>query len=333
MSRILVFIFILIQFLSFSQEESEDDLSYQIWKNRLVLNTSLAYNTAPFSLKYDFKGDVKKLSYKANMNPVLGFGFAYKWMALNIGIKLPGYIKNTAEFGKTKYADIGFQFAIKKWYFNIDFHNYGGFSLKNADEIDPTLVDPGNRNQLRPSMRSASFSINGWWFKNGKFKMKPAVGYVGNYKKEERSFYLKSTINLHGVSDTTAIIPAVLHDPFDSKLSANAISALDFGVVPGYALINNIEGWQYGCLAGLGGVIQAKFYDINGATRGFLGLAPRLDLKIMGGYNVNKWFVMLTGDFDVKSFRFNKLKYRHIYYEMRVTAGYRFKEKVKKKKK
>lgn len=331
MSRILFLLFFSTSLLSFSQEEFEDELPYVLWKDKLVLHTSLAYNTAPFSLRYKFNDEIEKLSYKANMNPLLGIGFAYKWMALNIGFKLPGYIKNTAEFGKTKYLDLGFQFAVKKWYFNIDLHNYNGFSLKNAVEIDTSLVANGNSNQLRPGIRSSSFSINGWWFNNENFKMKPAIGYVGNYKTKQSSFYLKSSINLHGIADESSIIPNVLHDSLDSKLSSRGLYALDFGVIPGYSYINNKNGWQYGFLAGLGAVVQAKFYQFGTETRGFLGLAPRIDLRLMGGYNVDKYFVMLTGEFDTKSFKFDELKYRHVYYELRITGGYRFRNKKKKK--
>ena len=40
-------------------------------------------------------------------------------------------------------------------------------------------------------MQIASISMNAYRFKNGDFKMKPALGIVGNYKQEVKSFYVK----------------------------------------------------------------------------------------------------------------------------------------------
>ncbi len=75
--------------------------------------------------------------------------------------------------------------------FSGDLHNYIGFRLHNVTRFSPTLVSPGNRDQLKPKMQSTSISMNAYRFKNGDFKMKPALGIVGNYKQEVKSFYVK----------------------------------------------------------------------------------------------------------------------------------------------
>lgn len=283
----------------------------------------MGLNDAPFRIKGNFS-EQEALRFRANLNPIMGIGFAYKWMALNVNFKLPGYLRKTEDYGKTNYFDLGVKFGIKRWYFAIDLHSYKGFGIKNAHLINDTLpVSPKNV-YYNENLQSASLSFNAYRFKNGHFQMKPALGIVGRYLKETTSFYMKYTLNIHGVGASNGIMPRNYFNYSESVYESNNMSAIDFGIVPGAAYINNINGWQFGFLAGFGGVIQSKFFSYQGNTRGFLGLAPRIDLKAQAGYNVDNWFLMFTSSFDNKSIRFNDLKYRQVYYYIRLTYGYRF---------
>ena len=319
----MYFIFILL--FAFSVKAQNDTLPYNMYKKRFVLKSSLGYNSAPFSIRGNFGGEKEVLKYRANMNAVLGVGFAYKWLSLGLNFALPGYIKNTEKFGETQYFDLNFNFDLKRrWHFSIDLHNYTGFSLINAVRFSDTLVEPGVKNQLKPKMQSASVSIHAYHFKNKEFKMKPALGIVGNYKQEVKSFYIKYTMNLHAIASPDGLLPHEHLNDTRSILQSTLMSAFDFGAVPGYVYVNNIDGWQFGGFGGLGLVLQTKFYEFNGNTRGFLGLAPRIDLRLQGGYNVENWFFMLDASFDNKTIRFNDIRYRQSYYYLRFLYGYRF---------
>lgn len=326
-------IIILLLFLQSSALTQESD-AYAIWKEKLVVHGGLSYRTAPFSIKYNLPNDVNRLKYKANMNALLNLGFAYKWAALKIGLQLPGYIRNTANFGETSYFDLNLEFGVKSWYFDIELHTMKGFALVNSENINPSLVSPNSEHLLKPEANSSSLSVSAWKFFNKAYQVKPAIGVVGRYKKRLISAYLKSTLNVHGVGNNAALMPYSFIDTINTIARATGFSALDFGAVPGFAFVDNKKGWQYGAWFGLGAVVQAKFWSANNVARGFLGLAPRIDLKLKGGYNVDDYFVMFLAEFDNKSIRFNDLSYRQIYYQLGITGGYRFavKEKAKRTK-
>lgn len=321
-------LFILILFFAQVCVSQTDSLPFRSYKENLVIHSSLGYNAAPFSLTGDF-GQVNKLKYRANLNPIMGLGVAYKWFALNVNFKLPGYVRNTTNYGRTNYLDLTVKFGIKKWFFNIDLHAYRGFGIKDANLISENLPVSSRNILLNDQLNTFSFSINGYRFHKKGFKMKPALGIVGRYLKKSSSFYIKYTTNIHGIDAANKIMPHTYFENDKAIHRSNNISAFDFGAVPGWAHINNINGWQYGILAGLGGVIQTKTYSFDGTNRGFLGLAPRLDLKVQGGYNVDSWFLMLTSSFDNKSIRFNEFQYQQVYYYLRLTYGYRFKKNKK----
>ena len=94
--------------------------------------------------------------------------------------------------------------------------------------------------------------------------------------------------------------------------------------------MNRFKNWQIAGWAGFGPVLQAKYYQFNGDFRGFLGLAPRYDVRLMGGYTTPKFFLFLVTDFDNKSIRFNELIYRQYFYTVKLVGGYRFPRKEKK---
>ncbi|MGB0934113.1 MAG: hypothetical protein ACPGU5_07500 [Lishizhenia sp.] len=324
-----LFILFLFPQLIFSQESD----AYTVWKEKLVIHSGISYRTAPFSIKYNLPNDINRLKYKGNLNTIFNVGFAYKWAALKVGLQLPGYLRNKDNFGETRYFDLNLEFGLKSWYFDFELHTMKGFALVNSTNLDSNLVSEGSANLLYPSTNSSSLSLSSWKFFNKEYKVKPALGIVGRYKKRLLSGYLKTSLNLHGVRNNEALMPFTFIDTLNTIARANGLSSLDIGIVPGIAFVDNLKGWQYGAWFGFGGVVQAKFWSADNSNRGFLGLAPRIDLKLKVGYNVDNYFVMLLADFDNKSIRFNDLKYRQIYYQIGITGGYRFNIKKDNRKK
>ena len=148
---------------------------------------------------------------------------------------------------------------------------------------------------------------------------------------------VKGTFNVFGINNNgQGILPQQLQDPNNSKTSASAFSSLDFGAVPGYAYANRIKNWQFSGWIGLGAVVQAKVYTFQNNTNGYLGLAPRYDIRFITGYSNADYFIYFVTDFDNKSIRFNDLVYRQYYYSLKLVGGIRFdhpKVKVPKEKK
>lgn len=319
---------LLLNTLSFGQDNSmkkkADSSHYEIYKDRLILHTSLGYSTAPFSLNYEFSPSVDKLNYKANMNPVLGVGFAYKWAALNIRFRLPGYIRNVREFGRTNYLDLGFKFNIKRLLFSISTHFYNGFTLADASTISPEITPEGVNNQIRNDLSTASFSLKTWYFKNKKYNLKASEGIRGLYKGESYSPYLKGALNIFGVNGDSSLAPFTFLDTSKTIIQTEGMSAIDLSFLPGFAYVNNIDGWQFGFWTGLGIAAQLKFLNHPEQAKVRLGLRPRLDINLFGGYNIEDWFVLLHANFDNRSIAFDGLSFRQQYYTVSLSLGHRF---------
>lgn len=312
---------------SFTQNDS---IPYTLFRDKIVLYSDIGYSAAPFSIHYDYTSEVDNLKFKNNFRTTLGLGGSYKWFAMRLAVPLPGNVKSVGRYGNTLHYDLGLDFTIKKTFCDIDIRNYKGYAIKNAKKWNDTLNDL-HPNDIRKNVNAVSFSVNVWYFHDKNFKMSALRGKTGHYNKEVKTWYLKNTFNIFGVGNgDESLVPIELIDSTNSKTATNVISSFDIGVVPGYAYVNKINNWQFSILGGIGAVIQGKFYNVLGSPRGFLGLAPRYDFRLIGGYTVPKYFVFLVTDFDNKSIRFNDFIYRQSFYTVKIVAGVRLDKKPKK---
>ncbi len=319
----LVFIFLTIQ-LSAS---AEDTTKYSLYRDRVVLFGDVGFNAAPFWLYGDFNNGVSTLRYKHNLKAVAGLGIMYKWLSLRIGFGIPGNLRPQEKFGTSKYLDLGFSFSTKRVFWDFDFRNYSGYVIKNAKDFDTTYneVSP---HAILPNTRAVSASMNAWYFFSDDVKMPAIFGKRGHYEGEVKSWYLKNTLNYHGVgNDSTTILLPSLIDSTNTKTSANSISAVDIGVIPGYVYVNRINNIQFSVFTGVGAVVQSKFYRSGSVSRGFLGLAPRIDLRFIAGYSKPGWFAWFVSDFDIKSIQHQDLFYNQFFYSLKLVAGVRLKTK------
>lgn len=311
--------------------QENDTLPYNDYREKIVLYSDLGFSSAPFTIKGDFNNGIDKVKFRHNQRVVLGFGFAYKWLALRLGFSLPGTLRPTSRYGSANYQDLGVQFNIKQTYWDIDLRNYHGYVIKDAYKWNDTL-NALSPNAKSPQTRSISVSINSWYFRSKDFRMASVFGKTGDYKESHGTWYFKSTMNVFGSgNDFSPLMPQEIVDTTINVYRGSAYSALDIGVVPGYAYVHRWKNWQAAGFGGLGGVVQAKFFSAGPSGRGFLGLAPRIDLRFIIGYSEPKYFFWLQTNFDVKSMRFKELSYRQMYNTIKLVAGIRLDKKSKKK--
>jgi len=308
----------------FGQVRAQDQpIAIHDFKNQHVLYADLGISPAPFNLSYPFPYEVSKLKYKNNFKPILGLAYAYKWFSMRVAFPvLPG-VRSTETFGKSKQFCLGFDYNFKRLYTDLDFRIIQGYAIKDAYTFDTSLTE-NTPNNILPELGSLNLALNLWYFNHDDFKMNALQGRRAHFEKQVHTWYLKGTLNYFGATNESGeIIPSLLQDESQSKTSAQAYSALDFGIIPGYAYANRINNWQISGWAGLGPVVQSKFYTLETGVQGFLGLAPRYDIRLVGGYSNNQRFFLLAANFDNKSITFNELAYKQYFYTIRLVAGIR----------
>ena len=315
--------FFLFLIVSFNLIAQKDTTLYEFYDNKLVMYSDIGFNSAPFSINYPFNEKIDKLKYRNNYKNLFGIGCSYKWLSFRISLALGENAKPIEKYGKTNYSSLGLDFSFKKFYWDFDYRRVSGYAIKNAYEWNDSLssILP---NDIRANTRTYGFSINNWYFDNKNFKMQAVKGVTGHFTDKVNTWYVKNTFNIYGVGNGNAsLIPLDLKDIQNSKTYSSNFSAVDLGVIPGYAYAVRKNNWQISGLFGLGAVLQNKIYKVNDKYRSFLGLAPRYDVRLVAGYSQPKLFVFLVTDFDNKSIRFNDLIYRQSFYSLKIVGGIR----------
>ena len=277
----------------------------------------LGYNVNPFRLSYAFDAQTNSLAYKNNYSPFLGLGFAYKWFHLRLGFPVIGNLRSPSKYGKTTQYNFAYDLTYKRVWYDFEFKSTFGYALNQPKVILPDAY-------------SINVMANGWYFGNPDFQMNGLLGKRAHYNAQILTWYLKGTLNYFGSGNPSgSLIPMAFQNPNDPLTTITKLKALDLGAAPGLAYVKRHKNWQIGGWAGVGPVVQFKEYETAGFSKISIGLAPRYDIRLMGGYSSDEKFFFLVSDFDNKSMRFDDFRYRQIYFALKFVAGYRFKQKEK----
>lgn len=299
------------------------------FRKNLIVYSDLGFTSAPFTIGYPFTNQIKQLSYKNNFKTFLGIGIAYKWLSLRIGFPILSSFRPIEKYGDTKQFNFGFDYSLFKTFCDLNFSYLEGYSIQKANRWDSSKKP----NDIQGSLSSFNLAMNGWYFHDKDFKMNALLGKRAHYNREVKTWYLKGTMNYFGLDNkNNPIIPQQLIDPLNSKTSYTKAISFDLGIIPGYAYVNRIKNWQFSGWFGFGPVIQSKLYTYLDNSRSFLGIAPRYDFRVMGGYSNPEYFIFLVTDFDNKSIRFNDLVIRQYFYSIKLVGGYRFNVKKSRNK-
>jgi hypothetical protein len=285
------------------------------FKERPIIYADLGYNVNPFRINYPLSSQVNELAYKNNFSPILAFGFAYKWFHLRLGFPVIGNLRSPGKYGKTTQYNFAYDLTYKNVWYDFEFKSTFGYAVKWP-------------NIILPKAYSINAMFNAWYFGNPDFQMIGLLGKRAHYNQEILTWYLKGTVNFFGSSDQVgSLIPLEFQNSTEALTQIRQLQAFDFGAAPGLAYVSRKKNWQIGGWAGVGPVLQVKSYETTNSSKVNLGIAPRYDLRLMGGYSSDEKFFFLVTDFDNKSMRFDSFKYRQIYFALKLVAGYRFAEK------
>ena len=118
--------------------------------------------------------------------------------------------------------------------------------------MDSSFTPIDTQNLHLPDVRTTNFNLNAWYFHDRDFKMRALRGIQAHYNKPVHTWYVKGTMNIFGVDNNgKPIVPAGVSEMNNDKTQAPALSAIDFGIIPGYAYVNRIKNWQFSGWLGL----------------------------------------------------------------------------------
>lgn len=188
------------------------------------------------SIKINESSSSSNLIYEPNTRADFSFGFAYKWVGLNIAFKAPG--NGSSEGEKSKGLDLRINSYGRRLGFDVSYSSLNGFNFKESYTTDSVkTVD------FRPDLHSRRISFTGFYNLNpSKFSLRAITLQNERQLKSSGSPILGVYVNhiTFETKDSTSILePLSTGIPntgitFPENLYFKKVRSFNFGAKIGY---------------------------------------------------------------------------------------------------
>jgi hypothetical protein len=183
-----------------------------------------------------YDGDVKQtLRYLPNEDLILGAGFSYKFLTINVGFNFPGLNNDNERFGKTNFFGLQTHLYGRKSVIDLYGQHYKGFYLSNPHDFIPEW--PEDKYPKRRDIESFSFGIHFMHvFNDKRFSYRASFDQTDWQKKCAGSFLLGGEVYYIITDADSSIIPFELTDPtFFDGVKYQQSNVFTIGPSGGYA--------------------------------------------------------------------------------------------------
>ncbi len=147
-------------------EEVQIDTNYiEAYKNELTVRAFIARKQNRYHLASGLANPF--LKYNTNDNILLGLGYTYNFLTLNVGVKMPFINRDDDTYGESKYLDLQAHSIFRS--FIIDFYLQWnkGYYVSNPEDLIPDW-DPEEPYPMRGDMRTHILGLNIQYLFNSK---------------------------------------------------------------------------------------------------------------------------------------------------------------------
>lgn len=179
----------------------------------------------------------EKLQYNPNSRLILGLGFSYGILSINVGVNFPALNnKDTEQLGNTRHLDLQTHIYSRKFVIDLYFMKYEGFYLQNSHDMI-TDWPSHDTHQLRGDMKLNGYGANVQYiFNNRKFSYRAAYAQTDRQKKSAGSFL--AGIDCYytvGQGDSSLIPTNIKYPYFWLGMRYDKSTNFSFGLNGGYA--------------------------------------------------------------------------------------------------
>lgn len=157
------------------------DSSYiQVYKDELTTRLYLSRKQNGFTLaEHLYKPWIQ---YKANDNLLLGLGYTYSFLTINLGLKMPFINQDDEKYGKSRYIDLNTDFMFRSYIVNLYLQWNRGYYISNPEEIY-FQWEPDQNMPIRGDMRTHIIGLNvQYLFNSSRYSYKAAF-YQNEFQK------------------------------------------------------------------------------------------------------------------------------------------------------
>lgn len=285
------------QFLDKTAEVVYDTNYVKVYKDELTTRLYLSRKQNGYTLANTLLEPYMK--YRTNDNILLGLGYTYSFLTINLGVKLPFINDDDAYYGKSKYFDLQTNFMFRSYIVDLYLQWNKGYYLSNPEDLY-YYWQGGKYMPLRGDMRTSIVGINvAHLFNSSRYSYKAAF-LQNEFQRRSAGSPLVGleAYWMLGMSDSLMVEPAIPPGGFMTDQPFNQIDMVNVGLNGGYAYTFVWDERLYLSLSstvGLSGAISQVHYTADSHTlvRG-ISVGFTNNTRISMGFNTSKHYFGLS---------------------------------------
>jgi hypothetical protein len=239
------------------------------------------------------------MRYRTNDNLLLGLGYTYSFLTLNLAVKMPFINQDDEVYGKSKYMDLNVHTIFRSYIIDFYLQWNKGYFVSNPEKVNPNW-DPESGYPLRGDLRTHLFGINvQHLFNSSRYSYKAAF-LQNEFQKRSAGSPIAGVEAYYmlGMSDSVMIGGNIPHSGFLDDQPFNQVDIANFGVNGGYAYTFVLKERLFLSLStifGISGGYNQVHYTANSVTyRPGLTAGITNSTRISLGINSKSYYVGLS---------------------------------------
>lgn len=222
------------QFLENTQEVEYDTSYIEVYKDELTTRLYLSRKQNGYTLANAIFNPWMK--FKTNDNILLGLGYTYSFLTLNLGIKLPVVNRDDDLYGKSRYLDLQTHFMFRSYILDLYLQWNSGYYLSNPEDVY-YYWDGGDQMPLRGDMRTSIIGLNVQHLFNSSRYSYKASFLQNEFQKRSAGSPMVGleAYWMLGMSDTMMVEPGIPPGGYMNDQPFNQNDIVNAGINGGYA--------------------------------------------------------------------------------------------------
>ena len=274
------------------------DTNYvRVYKDELTTRVYLSRKQNGYTLSEGLASPF--LKYRTNDNLLLGIGYTYTFLTINLGLKMPFINNDDATYGKSKYVDLTLHGIFRSLIVDLYLQWNHGYYISNPEDHMPDWSSQ-NAYPQRGDMRSNLIGLNvQYLFNSSRYSYKAAFVQNEFQKKSAGSLIVGAEAYwMLAMTDSAMIAPGIPQDGFLGDVTFNQVDIINMGINAGYAYTFVWKETLYLSLSATAGLSAGNNLVHNSieanTSYNKLTVGMTSSYRISLGYNSNSYYVGLS---------------------------------------
>lgn len=239
------------------------------------------------------------LKYRTNDNLLMGVGYTYSFLTINLAVKMPFVNQDEDVFGKSRYVDLQTHTIFRNYIVDLYLQWAKGYYLSNPSSVIPATPDD-TRYPLRGDMRTTIVGLNvQYLFNSSRYSYKAA--FLQNQFQRKSAGSPIAGIEGYwtlGMSDSAMVQAQITPSGFLEDQPFNQVDIANVGINGGYAYTFVWQEKLYlslSAILGISGGYNQVHYS-NSSITYHAGLTAGLtsSVRISLGFNTHDYYMGLS---------------------------------------